>query len=69
MTWKWLSVEFPRVCAQGNVADLTVGVIIGATFGKIVSPDRGHLMPPIGFLLETYLKNIGDALVKKGRAA
>jgi large conductance mechanosensitive channel len=37
---------------RGNVAELAVGVIIGAAFGKIVSSFVGDLlMPPIGLLL------------------
>jgi large conductance mechanosensitive channel len=37
---------------RGNVAELAVGVIIGAAFGKIVGSFVGDLlMPPIGRLL------------------
>src|SRR4029450_1700295 len=38
--------------ARGNVIDLAVGVIIGASFGKIVTTlVEGVLMPPIGLAL------------------
>ena len=44
--------EFKEFVARGNVAELAVGVIMGAAFGKIVSSFVGDvLMPPIGLLL------------------
>jgi len=44
--------QFKEFIARGNVAELAVGVIIGAAFGKIVSSFVGDLlMPPIGLLL------------------
>ena len=44
--------EFKEFAMRGNVVDLAVGVIIGAAFGKIVSPlVEDVLMPPIGRLL------------------
>ena len=46
--WK----EFRDFIARGNVIDLAVAVIIGATFGKIVSSlVEGIIMPPIGLIL------------------
>lgn len=46
--WK----EFRDFIARGNVMDLAVGVIIGASFGKIVTTlVEGILMPPLGLLL------------------
>jgi large conductance mechanosensitive channel len=52
MNWKWLS-EFRDFALKGNVVDLAVGVIIGASFGRIVSAlVENVLMPPIGFLLK-----------------
>jgi large conductance mechanosensitive channel len=46
--WK----EFREFIARGNVIDLAVAVIIGATFGKIVtSLVEGIIMPPIGLML------------------
>jgi large conductance mechanosensitive channel len=44
--------EFKEFIMRGNVAELAVGVVIGAAFGKIVSSFVGDvLMPPIGLLL------------------
>ena len=41
--------EFKEFALRGNVADLAVGVIVGAAFGKIVSSLVDDLiMPPIG---------------------
>lgn len=43
--WK----EFKEFAVKGNAIDLAVGVIIGASFGKIVSSIvEDLLMPPIG---------------------
>jgi large conductance mechanosensitive channel len=44
--------EFREFAIRGNVVDLAVGVIIGASFGKIVSTlvDK-VIMPPIGLLV------------------
>jgi large conductance mechanosensitive channel len=47
-----LLTEFREFAARGNVIDLAVGVIIGASFGKIVtSLVEQVVMPPIGLLL------------------
>lgn len=44
--------EFREFAARGNVIDLAVGVIIGASFGKIVTSLVDQVvMPPIGLLL------------------
>ena len=44
--------EFRDFAMRGNVIDLAVGVIIGASFGAIVnSLVKDVLMPPIGLLL------------------
>ena len=44
--------EFKKFIMRGNVAELAIGVIIGAAFGKIVTSFVGDLlMPPIGLLL------------------
>lgn len=44
--------EFRDFIARGNVLDLAIGVIIGASFGRIVtSLVEGVLMPPLGLLL------------------
>ena len=44
--------EFKQFALRGNVADLAVGVIIGAAFGKIVTALVSDvIMPPIGRLV------------------
>jgi len=44
--------EFKAFAMRGNVIDLAIGVIIGASFGKIVSSlVNDVLMPPIGLVL------------------
>ena len=44
--------EFKEFVAKGNVLDLAVGVIMGGSFGKIVSTfTDGVIMPPIGMLM------------------
>jgi large conductance mechanosensitive channel len=44
--------EFKAFAVRGNVVDLAVGVVIGASFGKITnSLVNDILMPPIGMLL------------------
>jgi large conductance mechanosensitive channel len=44
--------EFREFAVRGNVIDLAVGVIIGASFGKIVTSLVDQvIMPPIGLLL------------------
>ena len=43
--------EFKEFAMRGNVIDLAVGVIIGASFGKIVTSIVDDIiMPPIGYL-------------------
>jgi len=44
--------EFKSFAMRGNVVDMAVGIIIGASFGKIISSLVGDvLMPPIGLLV------------------
>ncbi|MDA8422046.1 MAG: large-conductance mechanosensitive channel protein MscL [Nitrospiraceae bacterium] len=44
--------EFKAFAMRGNVADMAVGIVIGAAFGKIVSSLVADvIMPPIGMLL------------------
>ena len=44
-----LATEFKEFAMKGNVVDLAVGVVIGASFGKIVnSLVNDIIMPPIG---------------------
>lgn len=44
--------EFKKFALRGNVIDMAVGIIIGVSFGKIVtSLVNDILMPPLGLLL------------------
>jgi large conductance mechanosensitive channel len=44
--------EFKKFILKGNVIDLSVAVVIGAAFGRVVSSFVADiLMPPIGLLL------------------
>jgi len=48
---KWLD-EFKKFAVKGNVVDMAVGIVIGASFGTIVKSFVDDiLMPPIGVLL------------------
>ena len=64
--------EFKSFIARGNVVDLAVGVIIGGSFGKIVtSIVNDILMPLIGMLIGgidfTNLSfKVGDATIAYG---
>lgn len=44
--------EFKKFALRGNMLDMAVGIIIGASFGKIVSSlVNDILLPPVGLLL------------------
>ena len=44
--------EFKTFAIRGNVADMAVGIIIGAAFGKVVdSMVKDIIMPPLGWLM------------------
>jgi large conductance mechanosensitive channel len=44
--------EFKEFAVRGNVIDMAVGIIIGASFGKVVSSVVSDIiMPPIGMLI------------------
>jgi large conductance mechanosensitive channel len=44
--------EFKEFVVKGNVLDMAVGIIIGASFGKVVTSFvNDMMMPPIGLLL------------------
>lgn len=46
--WK----EFKTFAVKGNVVDLAIGVILGASFGKVISSLVADVaMPPLGILL------------------
>jgi large conductance mechanosensitive channel len=47
-----LAKEFKEFAVKGNVVDMAVGVIIGASFGKIVSSFVSDVItPPLGLLI------------------
>jgi large conductance mechanosensitive channel len=49
---KNIGLEFKKFALRGNVIDLAVGIIIGASFNKIVNSLVSDIvMPPLGFLL------------------
>jgi len=58
--------EFKTFALKGSVIDLSVGIIIGAAFNKIVnSLVSDIIMPPVGFLLgrinfEEFYFNLGS---------
>ncbi len=58
--------EFKAFAMKGNVVDLAVGIIIGASFGKIISSlVNDVLMPPLGILLgRVDFKDLGIVLQK-----
>lgn len=44
--------EFKEFAMRGNVLDMAIGIIIGASFGKIISSlVNDVIMPPIGLLM------------------
>ena len=50
--FKKLGGELRDFILRGNVMDMAVGIIIGASFGKIVdSLVKDIIMPPIGYIL------------------
>lgn len=50
--FKSMMKEFKTFALKGNVLDMAVGIIIGASFSKIVdSLVKDILMPPLGMLL------------------
>ena len=63
--------EFKTFATRGNVVDLAVGVIIGASFGKIVSSLVSDIiMPPIGMLIgRVDFRNLFVALNRQSYAS
>ena len=45
---------------RGNVIDIAVGVIIGGTFGKIISSTVADIITPIEKIIFQIEKPIGD---------
>lgn len=47
-----IASEFKEFAVKGNVVDMAAGIIVGGSFGKIVSSVVNDvIMPPIGLLL------------------
>jgi large conductance mechanosensitive channel len=60
-----LGSEFKEFAMKGSVLDLAVGVVIGASFGKIVSSLVGDvIMPPLGLVIGRV--NFADLAVNIG---
>lgn len=66
--------EFKSFAFKGNVIDLSVGVIIGIAFGKIISSLVDNIiMPVIGLILpgdkgyEGWAVHVGDKVVPYGK--
>ena len=69
--FKSMIKEFKTFALKGNVLDMAVGIIIGASFGKIVdSLVKDILMPPLGMLLgKVDFSNLKIALGSEADAA
>jgi large conductance mechanosensitive channel len=63
--------EFKEFAMRGNVVDMAVGIIIGASFGGIVSSLVADLvMPPIGMMLgDVDFANLFVTLKEGAKAA
>ena len=63
--------EFKEFAIKGNVADMAVGIVIGAAFGKIVSSLVADVItPPIGIVLGGVdFRNLKVTLVDATQAA
>lgn len=57
--------EFKEFALKGNVVDMAVGVVIGASFGKIVSSFVANIiMPPLNLLTAKYGVNFSEMAFK-----
>ncbi len=55
--------EFRDFAVKGNAVDMTVGIIIGGAFGKVItSLVNDVVMPPIGMLLQGKM-NFSDRFI------
>lgn len=67
-----LGSEFKEFAMKGSVIDLALGVVIGATFGKIVDSLVNDIIMPIGGILiggydfSKLSYKIGEAEIKYG---
>src|SRR5699024_4222667 len=68
----YLLKQFKKFAFQGNVFDLAVAVVIGATFGNIVSSLVDHIIMPFfgglmnGISFESLVYYMGDAEIAYG---
>lgn len=64
--------QFKKFAFQGNVLDLAIAVVIGATFGNIVSSLVDHIIMPFfgglmnGINFENLVYYMGDAEIAYG---
>jgi large conductance mechanosensitive channel len=62
--------EFKEFAVRGNVVDMAVGIIIGASFGTIVNSFVSDIiMPPIGLLLSNVDFSSLFMVLKEGKVA
>ena len=62
--------EFKEFALRGNVLDMAVGIIIGASFGSVVSSlVEDVIMPPIGLLLGNVDFSNLFIILRQGEAA
>ncbi len=62
--------DFKTFATKGNLADLAIGVVIGAAFGKVITAFiDGLVMPFVGMLIGKDFSNLYIALNDKVRAA
>jgi large conductance mechanosensitive channel len=60
--------EFKEFAARGNVVDMAVGIILGASFGAIVSSLVSDiLMPPVGLILGNVDFSSFFVVLKEGK--
>ena len=60
--------EFKEFAVRGNVVDMAVGIIIGASFGTIVNSFVSDIiMPPIGLLLNNVDFSSLFMVLKEGK--
>ena len=62
--------EFKEFAVRGNVVDMAVGIIIGASFGTIVNSFVSDIiMPPIGLILSNVDFSSLFMVLKEGKVA
>jgi large conductance mechanosensitive channel len=62
--------EFKEFAVRGNVVDMAVGIIIGASFGTIVNSFVSDIiMPPIGLFLSNVDFSSLFMVLKEGKVA